>query len=235
MTEPENIRVLIVDDDPLIVELHRSFVERVPGFVVVAEAVGAYQAVAILRDDAHPIDLILLDITMPDGSGLHVLRHIRARGTDTHAIVISGVREAESVRRTLALGVAQYLIKPFTFATFYERMAQFRDFHSRDLCASGQSTQQEVDSLFSALRPPTRVAPAKGIAPDTLQLVTDALRTHGACSAAEIAEEVGMSRVVARRYLEYLTASGSVERTPRLGTPGRPQSEYRWRSAMSAE
>ncbi|RLP74953.1 response regulator [Mycetocola tolaasinivorans] len=230
MTERPDIRVLIVDDDPLIVELHRSFVDRIPGFTVVAEAIGAFQAVATLRDENTRIDLILLDITMPDGSGLDVLRHIRARGSDTHAIVISGVREAESVRRTLALGVAQYLIKPFTFATFHERMLQFREFHNRELCVTGQSTQQDVDSLFTALRPPTREQPAKGIAPETLRLVTDALRGHGARSAAEIAEEVGMSRVAARRYLEHLTASGSVERAPRLGTPGRPQSEYRWRS-----
>ena len=44
----------------------------------------------------------------------------------------------------------------------------------------------------------------------------------------EVMEALGMSRVTARRYLEYLADAGTVSRTARYGTPGRPENEYRW-------
>ena len=222
------IRVLIIDDDPLIVELHRSYLERLDSFEVAAEAAGAREALMRLNDPGAEIDLLLLDVTMPDGSGIELLRFIRSRGNQLHAIVISGVREAESVRRAASLGVFQYLIKPFTFATFRDRLAQFREFWEHESSATGRATQQDIDSLFAALRPQAVERLPKGIAQETLELVSQALRNAGSRSAAELAEQVGMSRVAVRRYLEHLTAIGSVDRTPRLGSPGRPQSEYRW-------
>ncbi|MBP1325869.1 response regulator of citrate/malate metabolism [Leucobacter exalbidus] len=222
------IRVMMVDDDPLIVELHRSYVERVEGFTVVAEAVSARDALAVLLDREACVDLLLLDVTMPAGSGIDVLKHIRARGINTHAIVVSGVRDAEVVRQAVKLGVFQYLLKPFTFATMRDRLEQFRGLHAHEVQATGQTTQHDVDSLFAALRPSHREQLTKGLSGETLRLVTDTLRARGASSAAELAEAAGMSRVAARRYLEHLVSSGSVERAPRHGTPGRPQSEYRW-------
>lgn len=230
-TPPAAIRVLVVDDDPLIVELHRSYVERVEGFDVVAEATSLRGALDILLAAGTEIDLMLLDVTMPGGSGLDVLKQIRARGFHTHAIVVSGVREVHTVRQAVSLGVFQYLLKPFTFAMFRERLEQFRELHKREEQTAGQSTQQDVDSLFAALRPTRNDQLAKGLAGETLKLVTDTLRQHGASSAAEVAEAAGMSRVAARRYLEHLTSQGSVERAPRHGTQGRPQSEYRWLGA----
>lgn len=226
------VRVLIVDDDPLILELHRSYVERVDGFEVAAEASSARLARDLLLGEGQghtpSIDLVLLDITMPGGSGIDLLKHIRARGLDTHVFVISGVRESASVRQAVALGASQYLIKPFTFATFHERMVHVREFLARR-SAGPTATQQDVDSFLSALHPRVRDHLAKGLSADTLRLVTDALRTRGACTAGEVAESIGVSRVAARRYLEHLRSTGSVDRVPRHGGQGRPQAEYRWR------
>jgi response regulator of citrate/malate metabolism len=49
-----------------------------------------------------------------------------------------------------------------------------------------------------------------------------------AVSATEVMDALGMSRVTARRYLEYLADAGTASRSPRYGTPGRPENEYRW-------
>ncbi len=224
------IGVLLVDDDALTLELHRTYLERIGGFDVVAECTGARAAVSAVLDHGERIDLVLLDVTMPDGTGLDVLRHVRARGADVDVIAITGVRDADVVRQMVGLGVAQYLVKPFAFATFRERLEQYVEYRRRARETAGTSTTQaEIDALLGALRPSTTVPLPKGLSVATLERVTADLRAHEPVSAAEAAERLGMSRVAVRRYLEHLVATEAVSRTPRYGTPGRPESEYRRR------
>lgn len=222
------IRVLLVDDDALTLELHRSYIERLDGFEVAGECTGARAAISALVERGDDFDLVLLDITMPDGTGVDVLRHVRARGSRVDVVAITGVRDAEVVRTMVGMGVAQYLVKPFAFATFRERMEQYREFRRRAEQAAGVATQAEIDALLGALRPATSVELPKGLSSATLDRVTDDVREHGPVSAGEAAQRLGMSRVSARRYLEHLAESGRVIRSPRYGTPGRPESEYAW-------
>ena len=64
----------------------------------------------------------------------------------------------------------------------------------------------------------------------TLESVKEYLKHQGsAVSATEVMTALGMSRVTARRYLEYLADAGTVTRAPRYGTPGRPENEYGWK------
>ncbi len=225
------IQVLLVDDDALTLELHRTYLERLEGFRVVAECTGARAAVSAIleRPPAEGIDLVLLDMTMPDGTGLDVLRHVRARAADVDVIAVTGVRDADVVRQMVALGVAQYLIKPFAFAVFRERLEQYRAYRERARDASGPATQSEIDAMLSALRPSAPASLPKGLSADTLERVTASVRRDGPLSAAETATLLGMSRVAARRYLEHLADADRVERSPRYGSPGRPETEYRWR------
>ena len=224
------IHVLLVDDDALTLELHRTYLERLDGFRVVAECTGARAAVSAIleRPPAEGIDLVLLDMTMPDGTGLDVLRHVRARAADVDVIAVTGVRDADVVRQMVGLGVAQYLVKPFPFAVFRDRLEQYRAYRERAREASGPATQSEIDAMLGALRPSGTVALPKGLSADTLERVTARVRETGALSAAEAATALGMSRVAARRYLEHLADAGHVIRSPRYGTPGRPETEYRW-------
>ena len=222
------IRVLLVDDDALTLELHRSYVERLDGFEVTGECTGARAAITALVDRGDEFDLVLLDVTMPDGTGVDVLRQVRARGARVDVVAITGVRDAEVVRTMVGLGVAQYLVKPFTFAMFRERMEQYREFRRRAEQAAGIATQGEIDALLGALRPAPSVALPKGLSAATLEHVTRDVRDNGPVSAGEAAQRLGISRVSARRYLEHLAAAGRVTRTPRYGTPGRPESEYAW-------
>jgi len=224
------ISVLLVDDDALTLELHRTYVERIEGFRVVAECTSARAAVSAIleRPPAEGIDLVLLDMTMPDGTGLDVLRHVRARAADVDVITVTGVRDADVVRQMVGLGVAQYLVKPFSFAVFRDRLEQYRAYRERAREATGPATQSEIDAMLGALRPTASLALPKGLSPDTLDRVTAAVRGSGPLSAAEAASALGMSRVAARRYLEHLADTGQVVRSPRYGTPGRPETEYGW-------
>ncbi|KRB36033.1 response regulator [Microbacterium sp. Root180] len=223
------IGVLLVDDDALTLELHRSYVERLDGFRVTGECTGARAAVAAILDGSGEVDLVLLDVTMPDGTGLDVLRHIRARASDVDVIAVTGVRDADVVRQMVSLGVSQYLVKPFAFGVFRERLEQYREYRQRAAEAAGAPTQSEIDALLGAFRPSIPVALPKGLSVDTLAKVTADVRAHGPVSAVESAARLGMSRVAARRYLEHLVGAGRVIRSPRYGAPGRPESEYVWR------
>lgn len=224
------INVLVVDDERLTRELHREYLGRMPGFRVVAECSGARAALTAVLDTppAEGIDLVLLDMTMPDGHGLDVARHIRAHAADIDIIAITGVRDADVVKAAVGLGVVQYLVKPFSFAAFRDRLEQYADYRRRMIETAGPATQAEIDALLGSLRPAGAVELPKGLSATTLELVAAALRGGEALSAAETAQRLGLSRVAARRYLEHLANAGRLERTPRYGAPGRPETEYLW-------
>ncbi|WP_405372557.1 MULTISPECIES: response regulator [unclassified Microbacterium] len=225
------IGVLLVDDEALTLDLHRQYVDRLDGFTVVGECSGARAALRALFDSPRSgaIDLVLLDMTMPDGSGLDVLRHLRAQARQVDVIAITSVREADTVRQVIGLGAAHYLVKPFTFADFRERMTQYQRFREASERAGGTATQADIDAMLGALHPAAATPLPKGLAADTLERVTELIRRLEVVSAREAAEHLGMSRVAARRYLEHLAESGRVERSARYGAPGRPEAEYRWR------
>jgi response regulator of citrate/malate metabolism len=227
------IRTLIVDDDALTLELHRDYVERLDGFVVGAECAGARAAMTAVLDHPEVFDLVLLDITMPDGSGIDVLRALRSRSASVDVIAITSVRDADTVRQMAALGVFQYLVKPFPFAVFRERMEQYRTHREQARTTDGEATQAEIDALLG--RTTGTITLPKGLSAASLERVTTELRTDGPLSASEAAERLGMSRVAVRRYLEYLVVEGVLSRAARYGTRGRPETEYGWKRRTEPE
>jgi response regulator of citrate/malate metabolism len=223
-----DIRVLVVDDEPLIAEAHQAYTERVPGFRVAAVAHTAQEAMAALR--AVPVDLVLLDLNLPDKNGLELCRALRASGSGTDVLVVTSARDLTMVRAAVSLGVTHYLLKPFTFATFREKLLGYARYRNQLLSAGQVAAQHEIDRALAALRGTTQDSLRKGLDPDTLDLVLGALRAGdgtAGLSAAEVAARIGASRVTARRYLEHLAESGQVARSPRYGGPGRPEVEYR--------
>ena len=221
------IRTLIVDDDALTLELHRDYVARLEGFTVTGECAGARAAMTAVVERPDAFDLVLLDITMPDGSGIDVLRALRSRSAALDVIAITGVRDADAVRQMAALGVFQYLVKPFPFAVFRERMELYRAHREQAGVTDGVATQAEIDALLS--RTTGAITLPKGLSSDSLDRVSAELRSVGPLSAREASERLGMSRVAVRRYLEHLVAEGVVTRGARYGTGGRPETEYTWK------
>lgn len=221
------IRTLIVDDDALTLELHRDYVARLDGFVVAGEATGARAAMTAVLERPDAFDLVLLDITMPDGSGLDVLRALRARSAAVDVIAITGVRDADTVRQMAALGVFQYLVKPFPFVVFRERLEQYRAHREQARTTDGEATQAEIDALLG--RSTGTITLPKGLSASTLDRVGATIRADGPLSASEAAERLGMSRVSVRRYLEHLVADGVITRAARYGSRGRPETEYDWK------
>jgi response regulator of citrate/malate metabolism len=225
------IRTLVVDDDFRVGQIHRDYVHRVQGFEVVGEAATVAEALAAVRN-LHP-DLLLLDVFLPDGSGIDILRQLSQDQGDARpdALMITADHDITSVRAAMKLGAIGYLVKPFGSADLAERLTAYRQLRDRVDALSRTTTtdQADVDALFSAARPPAvpRI-PTKGHSAPTLSAIHQALRAAPtALSAAEAAEATGVSRATAQRYLSYLVKEGTVHLELRYGTTGRPEHQYR--------
>ncbi len=221
------IRTLVVDDDFMAASIHRSFTERVPGFEVVGEALTGRDAIELV-ERLQP-DLVLLDIYLPDIGGLEVMRRLREPGLpEVDFIAITSAKDVQTLRGAMHGGVIHYLVKPFSFSTFRERLESYAALRAR-LDRLGEADQHEVDRLYALLRAQGEGALPKGISSPTLTLVLEVVRdSEEEVSAAEVAHRAGISRGTARRYLEFLADSGSLELTLRYGAAGRPEHLYRW-------
>lgn len=228
--ERQPIQVLVVEDDPLAADAHALYVSRVPGFAVAAVVHSRAEAVRAL--ERLPVDLILLDLFLPDGNGLALLRALRAAGRTTDVFAVTSARDLTVIREGVSLGVVQHVLKPFTFPTLRERLRRYAEFRITTRTADGEAgSQAEVDRALSALRavPETSTLP-KGLSAATLEAVTQALRDAGGdgLTAGAAAERLGVNRITARRYLEHLVEGGSAARSPQYGQVGRPELCYRW-------
>lgn len=225
MTDP--IRVLVVEDEPIAAAAHASYVGRVAGFTVAGVAHSAADAGRILT--ATPVDLLLLDLNLPDVHGLDFVRGLRAAGQLADVMAVTSARDLGVVRSAVSLGVGQYLLKPFTFVAMRDKLQRYAEFRARVAAGPEAAWQGEVDQVLSILRSGGDPGLRKGMHAATLDAVVEAVRGDPAGrSAAEVAASIGTSRVTARRYLEYLADNATVARAPRYGAPGRPEVAYRW-------
>ncbi|MEU3020686.1 MULTISPECIES: response regulator [unclassified Nocardiopsis] len=224
------IRVLVVDDDVRVARNHQELVESVPEFTVVGVAHTAAAALAQVR--GHRPDLVLLDLHLPDASGIsvmHTLRSATGHGApQPDFLMITAVRDIAQVRAALHGGAVHYLLKPFPLSALRDQLERYA-VARRQMEGERQATQQDVDRLFGLLRPPAARSLPKGLTAATVDLVAGVLReAEGEVSASDVAERSGVSRVTARRYLEHLCADGRAELRMRYGSAGRPEHLYRW-------
>jgi response regulator of citrate/malate metabolism len=225
------IRTLIVDDDPTAVSIHREFVDRLPEFTAVATTTSGTEAVQ-LADRLRP-DLLLLDMYLPDLPGLEVLRALRASGRPPiDVIAITSAKDVDVLRGAMTLGVVHYIVKPFGFRAFRERMENYAAARSR-LAVAQAPGQREVDRIFALLRSGSDDMLPKGISAATLKVVVDILRSaEEPLTAGDLAARAGFSESVSRRYLKFLSDSGNVEYHPRYGSAGRPEHLYSWTGSV---
>lgn len=225
------LRVLVVDDDFMVAKLHSRQVSATEDCTVVGVAhtgAEALRAAERLRPD-----LLLLDVYLPDQDGISVLRELRAAEerdpgrTGADALFITAARDGATVRSALRAGAHHYLLKPFHQSALQEQLRHVASLRSR-LATLDEARQEDVDQLFGTRPPGSRELP-KGLAAHTADLVERVLRGHATgLSATECADGGELSRVSARRYLEFFAETGRAEVTLRYGGTGRPERRYRW-------
>jgi two-component system CitB family response regulator len=219
------IRTLIVDDDFMVAKVHRAYVERVAGFEVVGVAHTGAEALEAV-DRLRP-DLLVLDIYLPDVSGLTVLQELRRRPAAVDVIMVTAARDVDSLRAAMAGGALRYIVKPFNFARFSETLQTYQRFAGRRSVLA-EVDQEDVDRLYATMGVAPEQSLPKNLNPPTLELVVRCLQEQvETVSALEVAKRTGVSRGTARRYLEYLETQGRAVLELRYGAAGRPEHRYR--------
>jgi response regulator of citrate/malate metabolism len=232
---PSELRVLVVDDDFRVANLHAGIVSALPGFTVGARVHTLAAARSALAADergdrgggagvsmaaATAFDLALIDVYLPDGSGVELVREIRC-----DAMMLTAATESETVRAALTAGALAYLVKPFDHAALAARLAGYARY--RRLLSAPVVTPRDIDSALESLRPASVAASASAASSPTKDLVLQAIRdSPTALSAAEVSAATGVSRATAQRYLANLVAVGALRMQLRYGSTGRPEQEY---------
>lgn len=216
------IRVLVVDDDYRVAELHARYVTAVDGFTVAGKAHSAAKAVE-LSHELRP-DLILLDQYLPDRLGTEVLPELTG-----DVLMVTAAVDVAQVRTALGSGAVGYLIKPFDDKDLMDRLAAYARFRAH-LTSGRAVAQDQVDRALRALHRAER--PGRARRPRTTptgKLVADTVRSlAGPITSSALAERLGISRPTAQRYLADLAADGTVRVQLRYGAAGRPEHLYTW-------
>jgi two-component system response regulator DctR len=222
----DEIRVVIVEDDPMVAEIHRRFISSMPGFSVAGLAADGEKAMTLLKDTKA--DLMILDIFMPEMDGLETLRTLRSLESKLDVIVVSAAQEIDTINAVIRSGAFDYIVKPYDFDRFRTSLDSYRNFRERINLGPRSRTQEDIDGLYQLHSRISKASLPKGLNALTLERVEDLLKGHkNPLSADETATSLGVSRVTARRYLEFLVARGQATVERSYGEIGRPVNTYR--------
>ena len=222
-----NLRVLIIDDDVRIAEIHRQYVEKIEGFEVVGISNNLQDAQCQL--DVLEPDLLLLDIFFPEGSGLGFLKKARMHNKKVDVIPITAAKEVNLFNEAIHGGVFDYILKPVVFSRFQKTLERYQQTKNQ-LLNIDQLDQSEVDrALHKANEDWSRFQEfPKGIDKLTLEKVQQVLSSvqSPGLTSEEVASQIGASRTTVRRYLEYLVSQMILNVDISYGGVGRPERRY---------
>jgi len=229
------IKVLIVEDDPMVREINEKFLEKVEGYQLCGSASSIEQAKEIVLKEKP--DLILLDVFFPQGRGVDFLKWIRKEGVKCDVILITADKSIETVEESFRYGAVDYLIKPFRFNRFKQALLQYRKrkYHFEK---AGNAEQEIIDRFALNKKQEEeeekdeeieKIGEIKGFSAHTYEILFKCIREMGGelFTAQEIAEKAGVSRITARRYLDYMEKEGILSIELEYGKVGRPQNRYR--------
>ena len=219
------VKVLIVEDDPMVAEINKKYTESINGFKVKKICDNGKDAINYLKNSS--LDLIILDIYMPKLNGIEFLKELRKFNSKLDVIIVTAVDEGEKLKEILNLGVIDYLIKPFEYERFKEALNKFKKmnefFKNKSILK-----QEDVDNI-TVKNSYVNGELEKGINERTLERVKKYLKNskNEYYTSEEIADKMKLSRVTVRRYLEYMNKIGKVKRDVQYGDIGRPRIKYK--------
>jgi two-component system CitB family response regulator/CitB family two-component system response regulator MalR len=224
------MRVLIVEDDPMVMRLNVDYLARIDGVQLVGQCDSVPAALELLKHET--VDLLLLDVYLRNRSGLDVLRQLRTQDRNTDAVLITAASEIETVRAAQRLGARDYLVKPFSFERFRDAIEACRRAREAQARLPEQLGQADIDRLFSQsaaveVRRPGDLP--KGLTPTSLAQVAQVILAldEDSFTSETLLPATGMSRVSVRKYLKHLSDAQLLEESFYYGQIGRPSFRYR--------
>ena len=220
------INVLIVDDDPMVAELNKRYVESVPGFKVATVLYNGEDALNYLK--SRRVELLILDVYMPKLDGISLLEELRKNLVKSDVILVTAAKEANEIDKALKLGVVDYLIKPFDGDRIKKSL---NNYLNRYNLINGKDTfkQEDIDKITNIVKGVGEGEIEKGIHRDTLRRIREFMKKNNELvfTSEEVAERMGLSKVTVRRYLEFLVAHEEIITEIEYGSIGRPSYLYK--------
>lgn len=223
------IYVLVVEDDPMLAELNKRFINKIDGFKVKFIANNGEDAIQIINDTK--IDLVILDIYMPKLDGMELFRTVRNQNKIIDFILVTAANDTDKINEALKLGAVDYLVKPFEFERLEKSLLNYKD-RKNILVKKAFVEQREIDKLFMNLDKEYKEKDLKkGLHKFTLNRIIKFLKENKdeLLSSEVISENMGMSKVTIRRYLDYLDEIGNINKNIEYGYRGRPSYLYKYK------
>lgn len=230
-------RVIIVEDDPMVGAINRQYVDMNPQFKVVGLFKNGKEGLSYVK--RYPVDLVILDYYMPLMDGMEFIRQLKNMERRPEVIMVTAANETETVRKLLGAGIVDYLVKPFEYARFEQALEAFSGRQKLLASSGGSMSQKEIDSILGGGKGdgPRQGRMQKGLQEQTLELVRQYMRENPQreFTSEEIAEQVHLSRVTIRRYVNYMLETHEITSDIDYRTGGRPSIKYRYIRQGGAE
>lgn len=221
-------QVIIIEDDPMVASINRQYVELNKYLRVTGQFSNGKDALNYLKD--HTVNLAIMDVYMPVMDGVELLTEIRKLQKHIDVIMVTAATDASHVKKLLGLGVIDYLVKPFEYVRFNHALARFME--HQELLKQETFSQEQLDSLFeiSSGTASQQEVLRKGLQEKTLETILSYMKEHpaDALTSETVAEEVHLSRVTVRRYMNYLLDKKQIVSDIDYTTGGRPSIIYRY-------
>ncbi|MEY8627709.1 response regulator [Staphylococcus equorum] len=222
------LNILIVEDDPMVAQINQQFIKKIDDQTSVDIVSNVKEAIKHIEN--KEIDLLLLDIYMPEENGLTFLKYIREQGYKIDAILITAATDVEEIQTAFRYGAVDYLIKPFDFERFQQSLLRYKKgltFFNK----TSSINQTDIDAEFlnkEVVDRDSELKLPKGVTEATLQVIIDKMKyfEENEFSTDDISKRVNISRVSVRKYLKFLTDIEVLEGSLNYGI-GRPINFYK--------
>ena len=221
------VSVMIIEDDPMVAAINRQYVENTPGFAVEAVFPSGVGALEYLK--GHDVPLIILDFYTPMMNGMEFVDRLHGMGKAPAIIMVTSASDAQTIRQMFLRGVVDYLVKPFEYKRFQEALERFRQSREQWEIQETALDQAAIDRMTVGTGQPAVSEPlAKGLNAATMQMIREFLQAHRGegHTSEEVAEQVRLSRITVRRYMNYLTEIREISSRIDYQTGGRPSIQY---------
>ena len=221
----KEMSLLIVEDDAMVLEVNKQFIETLSGFNIIGTAKNGQEAIQAILDKKP--QLVVLDFYLPDFNGLEVIKKVRMSQEDTDFILVTAARDVETIQQVFRFGAIDYIIKPFRFDRLKTALERYEQMILR-LKGNEQLDQKDLDKMVQSLKDVERnTGLPKGLNEITMkQILHYLVKAQEPLSADEVAKGTGLARVTVRRYLEYLAKSNKLKIEIQYGSIGRPINRY---------
>lgn len=226
------IKVMIIEDDPMVRDINTKFLKRVEGFELIKAASNLTEARSFMEKQKP--DLALLDIYLPRENGIEFLKWLRKEEMQIEVILITADKTINKVQEAFQYGARDYLIKPFTLERFKQALLQFKDRYY-NFNKANEIEQSQLDKYISSSKVLTNgdyssnLDLPKGLNRYTYKTIWQEVERmkEKFITVEELEEILGIARVTLRKYLDYMNKEGKLEKSIEYGNIGRPQYKYK--------